>query len=271
MKTRIIAAVVLLPLLLVVVLVLPSIFTGILFGVLSAIGSYELLWRTGLAKHKRLVLYSGLMALFLGIYSSLQLGFAWILVAILAFTAALFAELLISHTQLSFEKVAYAFVAGFMIPLLLTALARIRSGENGQFLILIPFVLAFLSDTGAYFAGRAFGKHKLAPIISPNKTVEGVVGGVFGAIIGMVIYCLVLQHAFDFQVNYLIAVLYGIMGALAAVFGDLSFSAIKRQTGIKDYGNLIPGHGGALDRFDSMTVVAPLAEAMLLLLPVAVK
>ncbi len=271
MKTRVIAAAALLPLLLIVVLVLPCIYTGILFGVLSAIGSYELLWRTGIAKQKRLVVYAALMALFWGIYSSMNLGYAWILVAMLAFCVALFAELLLSHAKLPFEKVAYAFVAGFIVPLLLTALARIRCGENGQFFVLIPFVLAFLSDTGAYFAGRAFGKHKLAPVISPNKTIEGVFGGVLGAIIGMLIYCLVLQHGFQFQVNYWVAILYGAIGSLAAVFGDLSFSAIKRQTGIKDYGNLIPGHGGALDRFDSMTIVAPLAEALLLLLPVAVK
>ena len=133
-----------------------------------------------------------------------------------------------------------------------------------------PFILAFLSDTGAYFAGRAFGKHKLAPVISPHKTVEGVVGGVLGAIFGMLIFCLVMQLGFKMQVNYLYAVLYGVVGSLGAVFGDLCFSVIKRQTGMKDYGNLIPGHGGVLDRFDSMMVVGPLSELLLLLLPVAV-
>lgn len=134
----------------------------------------------------------------------------------------------------------------------------------------IPFILAFLSDTGAYFAGRAFSKHKLAPVISPHKTVEGVVGGVLGAIFGMLIFCLVMQLGFKMQVNYLYAVLYGVVGSLGAVFGDLCFSVIKRQTGMKDYGNLIPGHGGVLDRFDSMMVVGPLSELLLLLLPVAV-
>ncbi len=132
---------------------------------------------------------------------------------------------------------------------------------------MVPFVLAFLPDSGAYFVGRFFGKHKLAPVISPNKTVEGMIGGVLAGIAGMVIFGLVMQFGFGFRVNYLYAVLYGAVGALGAVIGDLSFSAIKRQTGIKDYGNLIPGHGGVLDRFDSMTVVAPLTEALLLLLP----
>ena len=87
----------------------------------------------------------------------------------------------------------------------------------------------------------------------------------------MLLFCVILDLAFGFTVSYLNALAYGIFGSLAAVFGDLIFSAIKRQTGIKDYGNLIPGHGGILDRFDSMTMVAPVTEALLLLLPVAVK
>ena len=104
-----------------------------------------------------------------------------------------------------------------------------------------------------------------------EKTVEGAVGGVLGGIAGMLVYCLVLSKCFSFTVNYWYALVYGVLGALAAMFGDLSFSAIKRQNGIKDYGNLIPGHGGVLDRFDSMTLVAPLAEILLILLPIAVR
>ena len=87
----------------------------------------------------------------------------------------------------------------------------------------------------------------------------------------MIIYGLILQYSFDFNVNYLAAILYGVIGSIAGVFGDLCFSTIKRQTGIKDYGNLIPGHGGILDRFDSTTIIAPLVEILLILLPVAVK
>ena len=153
---------------------------------------------------------------------------------------------------------------------MLTALVRLHGDENGRFLILIPFVLAFLSDTGAYFVGCAFGKHKLAPNIGPKKTIEGLVGGVLGAMLGMVLYCVILQSFFAFRVNYGYAVIYGLLGSLGAVFGDLCFSVIKRQTGIKDYGNLIPGHGGILDRFDSMMIVGPLVELLMILLPVAV-
>ena len=154
---------------------------------------------------------------------------------------------------------------------MLTALVRIFMTENGRFFILLPFLLAFTSDSGAYFAGKFLGKHKLAPSISPNKTVEGAAGGVVGAVVGMMIYCVILDLCFRFKVNYLFALSYGILGSVGAVFGDLIFSVIKRQTGIKDYGKLIPGHGGILDRLDSMVIVAPLAEVLMLLLPFAVR
>ena len=126
-------------------------------------------------------------------------------------------------------------------------------------------------DSGAYFAGRAFGKHKLCPVISPHKTVEGAVGGVVSTVIFMLVYALVLQLGFSFRINYLYAVIYGVLGAGASMLGDLTFSVIKRQAKIKDYGSLLPGHGGILDRFDSTTVVAPLVEALLLVIPFAVK
>ena len=271
MKTRIIAAVALLPLLLIVVLVLPAVYTGVLLGLMAAIGAYELLWGTRLVKQPRLIAYTAVMAFLTALWSYFGPSYPTMLIGILVFAAALYGEMLVSQGKLPYEKLIVCLAGGLLIPFMLTALVRLRSSVNGRFLILIPFVLAFLSDTGAYFAGRAFGKHKLAPIISPNKTVEGVVGGVAGAIVGMLLYCLVLDRVFDFQVNYIYGLLYGLLGSLAAVFGDLSFSAIKRQTGIKDYGNLIPGHGGILDRFDSMSVVAPLTEALMILIPVVVK
>lgn len=271
MKIRVIAALSLLPLLLIVVLALPKVCTGVLFGLMAAIAAWELLRGTGLVKHPRLCVYTMGMALWSVLWCGLNISYSWLLLGVLVFFAALFAEVMASGMKLTFDKVAVCFMGGLVIPMLLGSLVRIHTGQQGRFYILIPFVLAFLSDTGAYFAGRFFGKHKLAPVISPKKTVEGAVGGVLGAIAGMLIYCLVLDLAFDFTVNYLFAVIYGILGSLAAVFGDLCFSVIKRQTGIKDYGNLIPGHGGILDRFDSMMVVGPLTEVLLMLLTVAVK
>jgi len=270
MKTRILASVVLLPLLLLVVLAAPKIFTAILFGLMAAIAAYELLYGTGLAKHPRLCLYSMLSAFWCVLWCGLHIGYHWLLMGILLLWIALFAEMMASDMKLGFNVTACCMAAGVILPLLLSALVRIHGGEKGRFFILVPFVMAFLSDTGAYFAGLKFGKHKLAPAISPKKTVEGVVGGIVGAVVGVLLYCLVLHLCFRMQVNYLAAIVYGVIGSAASVFGDLCFSVIKRQTGIKDYGNLIPGHGGILDRFDSMIVVAPLAELLLVFLPLAV-
>ena len=270
MKTRVIAAVVLLPLLLAVLLALPGFCTGILFGVLGAIAAYELLHSTGLVKQARLVIYCAVMALYIGLWSGFSWDYSWLMLGGLVFLGLLYAELLYSHGALPFQSIGICMMAGFVIPFFLGSIARIRSMESGVYYVLIPFAMAFASDTGAYFTGCALGKHKLAPNISPNKTVEGFVGGVVSAIVIMMLYTLVLQ-LIGFRVNYLFGAVYGLLGSLAAVFGDLVFSAIKRQAGIKDYGNLIPGHGGVLDRFDSMTVVAPLAEVLLMILPLAVK
>ena len=271
MKTRIIAAVALLPLLLLVVLLAPKFCTAILFGLMAAIAAYELTMGTGLVKHIRLSAYSMASAFWACLWCGLGLNYGWLLLGVLLLFAALFAEVMLSGMKIAFDKVAICLAAGVILPLLFGSIVRIHSGTYGRYFIFVPFVIAFISDTGAYFAGYFFGKHKLAPVISPKKTVEGMVGGVLGAMLGMVIYCLILQLAFDFKCNYIYALIYGFVGSFAAVFGDLCFSVVKRQTGIKDYGNLIPGHGGILDRFDSMMVVGPLAETLMILLPLAVK
>lgn len=271
MKTRVITAVVLLPLLLLVVLFAPKIFTAILFAVMAAVAAYELVNGTGLVKHVRLCAYAAVSAFWCVLWCGLHIGNVWLLLGALLLWVALFAEMMASNLKLGFDKAAICFTAGVIVPLFFGAIVRLHNTAQGRFYILIPFVLAFLSDTGAYFAGLKFGKRKLAPVISPKKTVEGVIGGVIGAVVGMLIYCLVLQLGFGFKVNYIFAVLYGILGSAAGVFGDLCFSVIKRQTGIKDYGNLFPGHGGILDRFDSNIVVAPLVEILMVLLPVAVR
>ena len=101
--------------------------------------------------------------------------------------------------------------------------------------------------------------------------MEGVIGGVACAVLGMLIYGMILRFGFKFQVNFGYCLVYGMLGSLGGVFGDLCFSVIKRQVGIKDYGNLIPGHGGILDRFDSMMIVGPLMEALLIMIPLAVR
>ena len=271
MLKRTITGVALIAVLVVVLLFLPAWCSGVLLSVMCGMAVHELLKATGLVDNQRLLNFAIGMAIAIPWASFFGTEYYRVLIVVLIFTVLFFSEMLRTHGQLPFQQVAMSIIAGALIPFLLSALVRIRIMENGVFFIAAPFVMAFMPDTGAYLIGCAFGKHKLCPIISPKKTVEGLFGGILGGIVGMLVYGIVLQHFFGFTVNYLFAAIYGVIGAGAATFGDLMFSVIKRQTGIKDYGKLLPGHGGILDRFDSVTVVAPLAEALLLILPLAVK
>lgn len=271
MLKRIVVSVILLPLLLLILLWAPKICTALLFAAVAGIAAWELLRGTGLVKEVRLIIYTVIAAVLVPVWSYFgcdgTLGEAGVLV----FFVLLFMEELLSHGKLAFEKITVCVTGGLLIPYLLASLVRIITDDNGRFLILIPFVIAFLSDSGAYFVGCAIGKHKMAPVISPKKSWEGFFGGLVTAILGMLLYGWIVGKFFQFEVNYLYAAVYGLVGALGGVFGDLCFSVIKRQTGIKDYGNLIPGHGGALDRFDSIIVVAPIVELLLHWIPVVVK
>lgn len=280
MLVRILAAAIGLPLLLVVVLLLPPIGTAILFALAAMIAAYEMLWRTGIWKNARAVAVTAVTAAAVVMWSWLAScrivshRALWLSAAIglFVFFTYLFCELLGAHTKLSFTSMCVALFSGLVYPFMIGALVRLRGMEEGKFYILVAFILSMVADSGAYFVGRACGKHKLAPVVSPKKTVEGAIGGAVINVIGMIIYTLILHYCFGFtRVNYFFAAIYGILGAAASILGDLTLSVVKRQVGIKDYGNLIPGHGGILDRFDSTMMVAPLTELLILLIPFAVK
>jgi phosphatidate cytidylyltransferase len=270
MKTRTIAGVSMAAALLFLVLIAPKGLTAVIYGVLMAIGSYELLFRTGLVNHPRLVLYSCAMAFAVTMWSFYNAIHAYLLLLLLIFAMALFTEMMVDHVKVRISMLGECFLGGFLVPFLLSAVTRILSLKLGRYFALIPFVIACINDAGAYLVGMRYGKHKLAPVVSPNKTIEGLLGGMGAAVAAMFVYCLILQLTEGFRINYFYAFLYGVVGAGVGAFGDLCFSIIKRQTGIKDYGDLIPGHGGVLDRLDSMMTVAPLIEMLLILLPVAV-
>ena len=270
MKTRIIAGASMSAALLFLVLIAPKGLTALIYGLLMAIGCYELLYGTGMVRHTRLVLYSCAMAFAVTLWSFYYAIHAYLLLLLLIFSVALFAEMMVDHVKVRVSMLGECFLAGFLVPFLLSAVIRILALKLGRYFTLIPFIIACVNDAGAYFVGMRYGKHKLCPVVSPNKTIEGLLGGIGAAVLSMLIYCLLLQLVEGFRINYFYAFVYGVVGAAAGAFGDLCFSIIKRQTGIKDYGNLIPGHGGVLDRLDSMMTVAPLVEMLLILMPVVV-
>ncbi len=146
------------------------------------------------------------------------------------------------------EDVGVTMLSLFYIPFLFSYLARL----GGSIYIWLIFLVAFGTDTFAYFAGNLFGKHKLCPEISPNKTVEGFVGGIVGSVLLTMIYCYLVGVT-----NIMLYIPMAIIASMISQSGDLVASVIKRYTGIKDYGKLIPGHGGILDRFDSVIFTSP--------------
>lgn len=150
----------------------------------------------------------------------------------------------------------------FYLAVMLGFMYLTRMEHNGILTVWLIYISAWGADTAAYFVGRFLGKHKMAPILSPKKTVEGAIGGVVGAGLFGMLFNVLFDHQGAIWQYFVICA----CGAVISIFGDLTASAIKRDNGIKDYGNLIPGHGGILDRFDSVIFTAPVIYFLSLLL-----
>lgn len=267
MKTRILAGGVFGIVMALTFFIAPVWVTAITMALMVALASYELLYATGLVKEVRLNIYSAVMAMSFSYFGCASVSQMYLYLCIFLYVLLLFAELLLSSGKLPIGKICCCLFSGLIVPYCLTALLRIRmrSQSDGWIFLLMPFIMAFFSDMGAYFIGVFFGKHKMCPNISPKKSWEGFVGGIACAVLGMILYAVILRESRGWRFDYLYAAVFGLLGSLGSVLGDLSMSVIKRQTGIKDYGKLIPGHGGILDRFDSVMITAPLAEFFLLL------
>jgi len=267
MKSRIIVAVLLVPLLLAVMLLTPDICFAIVVAAISSTAAYEMLtvtnthlgkWTTGCA-----VLSSA--AIPMGACFSVDIS----IIAIYCLVVLVFMRAVLAYKtegQVSFFSIVMIVFAGGIIPLLLSSLVELR--VIGKTYALIPFVIAFLSDAGAYFIGLALGKRKLIPKISPKKTVEGSIGGFLVSTVAMLVYAAILDRFFHMDVNYALALMYAILGSAVTQFGDLAFSMIKRELEIKDFGELLAEHGGMLDRFDSMIFLAPLVLVLVNTIPV---
>lgn len=171
------------------------------------------------------------------------------------------------HNKLSFEKMIYAVATPLFISFSMCSLYKMYSlsEEHGVVYIVLALCGAWIADSAAYFTGRSLGKHKLCPEISPKKTIEGFVGGVIFNGLSFMLFNFVYIKFFaeGCAVNYIASFFLGIICALLGTAGDLSASLIKRQCGIKDYGKIMPGHGGVMDRFDSVFFVAPFMYAYL--------
>lgn len=273
MAKRILVAVIFVPLLLAVMLFLPSIAWTAVVCFISAAASYELMRATGeggLNLPMQIVTVLSAAALPLGSWAGL--GTAYANLCAFVVTAVCFWCAIRAYdgysAPLGFFHVLVCLFGGVIIPLALAALVELRCMEYGKYLVLFAVLLTFVTDGGAYFAGMFLGRHRGVTKVSPNKSVEGYIGGFVSGIVFAVLYGLVVGEIARMPANLLSLALCGLFGALATEVGDLAFSFVKRQYGVKDFGNLLPGHGGMLDRFDSMMFCGPVVLFIVQCLPV---
>ncbi|WP_026507631.1 phosphatidate cytidylyltransferase [Butyrivibrio sp. MC2013] len=260
MKTRIISGVVM-GIILVAALLMGGYVLGGIGLIVSEIGYYELTRALSVNDKSDKIsalTVTGMVMVFIHyliiIYFKTTGGF---LSTLLIAFIAIMSVYVLTFPRFKAEQAISAVFAFVYCPFMLSFLLLIRNGEMGRYYVWVPFV-AWISDTFAYFTGRALGKHKMTPVLSPNKTIEGAVGGVVFSMIAGVIFGLLMVKiaggSYDAIPQYVIITF---AASLISQIGDLAASAIKRDRNIKDYGSLIPGHGGIMDRFDSVIFVTP--------------
>jgi len=193
--------------------------------------------------------------------------FSYIGLLIPVIIVILFIELIIKDLKISIIDIAITLFGIFYIALFTMFIPLLAGVEGGKILIWYALIAAWGSDTTAYIVGKTFklGKHKFSKI-SPNKSIEGCIAGVLGAVILSLIFTLCIDKSMNFDISYIkVLIISGILSIIGQ-FGDFAASSIKRFTGIKDFSNLIPGHGGLLDRIDSLIFIAPFAYILLVLI-----
>jgi len=264
MKTRIITGSIGGAALLLVSLLVPESIIAIIIGVIAAFSVFEYARATGASKYILPFIVSMLVALFIPIWAGFGKSQALIMCALMVYALAMMGWLMVKRKSVAFESAAHLMVAAIAIPFAFSALVDLVN--IGRVYLLLPFVISFSSDTGAYFAGMFLGKHHATGDLSPNKTYEGMIGGIVGTCAVTAIYCVIMLLC-GYSVTWLCIIVYGILGSAVSQFGDLAFSYIKRQYNIKDFGRLLPGHGGVLDRFDSIVFGAPFVLMLSLVIP----
>lgn len=254
MLIRTISAFVALPLFLVIVFLLPPYYLTVAISLISVISVYELLWRSKIVKSKRLMPIAYLMAILIPVWANFGFESVFVLPTIFILVLYTFVMWMTKQSEICFAEICATIFGALVVPMFLSTILPI---SNSKLLVLLPFVAAWLTDTGAYFTGVFLGKHKLAPSISPKKTIEGSIGGIIICVLSFLLYGFIIEKFFAANANYIALALSGFVLSIIAQLGDLSMSIIKREFNIKDYGVIFPGHGGILDRFDSVLFTAP--------------
>ena len=236
---------------------------------ISAMAIYEVVCAVGLKKYKPMIALAILMPVALTFVS--YISQEYIATAIFIFIALFLIMMLFNHKEYNFSKVSLFITVSTMISLSFLHVIMVRRLGNENLDVLVVLIGSWITDTCAYFTGFFLGKNKLAPEISPKKTVEGSIGGIVGVILILVAYAYAVGNIMNMSVNIASAVIIGLVAGVVSQFGDLCASIIKREHNIKDFGNIMPGHGGVMDRFDSLLFVAPPVYYILKFYPIFVR
>ena len=265
MRSRILVAVVGVPILLYIVLWGPEWLLAVALAVLSGVGAYELMKCVGAMRSGkmlcRLTVYCATWAVLCGWGLPEWLIPSLTLYCLLAFVVAVW-----KAGEIKAVHLLAGIFGAVLIPYAFSSFFRINGLGGHRGYLLLPFILSFACDTFAYFFGLALGRHKLAPRVSPKKTVEGSVGGLLGNLGCGLLFAFVMNRWFGGSIGYWPMAILSLFCGVVAQIGDLSFSLIKREFGIKDYGKIFLAHGGVLDRFDSVLFVAPTLAALMQIL-----
>lgn len=257
MKQRIITGAVL-ALLMIAIFALSHTFVyPLIIGLLCVIGTWEMLGCIGHGKNAFLAV-PALIAAAVSPILAYFLDYGAMLAVVMCYLTVLLSESVFFDEKVKIPAVAEVFLTTMYVVLCFTALLRLRYISSGAgYIYILVFVAAWITDTFAYFTGVFFGRHKLIPKISPKKTVEGAIGGVVFCVIAFVVYGIIVEKTAGVQMNMVTLMLVGLAMSVVSMVGDLVASSVKRTYGIKDYGNIFPGHGGILDRFDSIMILSP--------------
>ena len=262
LQSRVLVAVIGVPVLVWVVLWAPSIVMLFALCLLAGIGAMELQkCVSGGVKEKNLQEISAIYAVAVALWYYWQPEHMEML--LVAEVVSAFCYAIVKAGEVKFSQTMAALFGSIAIGYSFSAFLRMEAAGIHRAYLLLPFILSFACDTFAYFAGCAFGKHKLAPKVSPKKTIEGSIGGMAGNVVCGLIFAFVMDRWFGGSIGYGAMALLALLCSIVAQVGDLSFSLIKREFGIKDYGRLFLEHGGVLDRFDSVLFVTPVVEIIL--------
>ncbi|NLT40066.1 MAG: phosphatidate cytidylyltransferase [Clostridiales bacterium] len=264
MKIRLIAAAVGAAALVLIIVFAPAAALAALIALLSGAALLELGRATGAAKYLFPYGVSVLFAILVPLWAFFEQNTLFAQIGLILYTLIQFSWLMLRAQKVRFEELSGQLFASLLIPLSLLSLLSLL--KMGRAYLLLPFVIALASDTGAYFAGTYLGKHRAAGNISPDKTYEGFIGGLLGALVITAVYSVIMLLLYR-TVSWLGIIAYGILGSAIGQFGDMVFSYIKRQYNTKTFGKLLPGHGGVLDRLDSVIFCAPFVLLLLTVIP----